>query len=84
VCLAVPAEVVAIAAGAGTATIDLGGMRREISLALIDEIAVGDFVLVHAGFALARISPGEAARTLALFAEAGFGGDGDTTPAGSA
>ena len=70
-CLALPAEVVEIRGD--TARVNLGGIRKEISLALVEEVEVGDYVLVHVGYALNRISPEEAERTLALFAEAGLG-----------
>ena len=53
------------------AVVDLAGVRKEISLALVDNIAVGDYVIVHVGYALNRLDPDEAARTLALFAEIG-------------
>jgi len=69
-CLAVPVRVVEIGA-ADTAVVDLGGIRKEISLALVDGVQVGDFVILHVGYALARLDPEEAERTLALFAQAG-------------
>lgn len=70
-CLAIPAEVVAISDDGGTATVSLEGVRKDVSLALLEEVAAGDFVLVHVGYALNRISPEEARRTLALMAELG-------------
>jgi len=70
-CLAIPARVVELIAP-DAALIDLGGVRKEISLALVEGIAPGDYVIVHVGYALARLDPQEAARTLALFAEAGL------------
>jgi hydrogenase expression/formation protein HypC len=70
-CLAIPARVVALVAPEG-ALIDVGGVRKEVSLALVDDVAPGDYVIVHVGYALAKLDPGEAARTLATFAEAGF------------
>ena len=69
-CLAIPARVVELGAGDG-AVVDLAGVRKEISLALVDNIAVGDYVIVHVGYALNKLDPEEAARTLALFAEIG-------------
>ena len=51
------------------ALIDLGGMRKKISLALVDGVEVGDYVIVHVGYALARLDTAEAERTLALFGE---------------
>ena len=68
-CLAIPAEVVAITDDKQTATVSLDGVRKDISLALLDHVDIGDFVLVHVGYALNRVSPDEAARTLALMAE---------------
>lgn len=71
-CLAVPAQVVAIDAVTETATIALGEVKKDVSLALVDDVAVDDFVLIHVGFALNKISPAEAERTLALMNEAGI------------
>jgi hydrogenase expression/formation protein HypC len=46
--------------------IDLDGVQKEISLALVDGVGVGDYVVVHVGYALGRLDPEEAARTLEL------------------
>ena len=70
-CLAIPARVVALPAP-DVARIDLGGVQKEISLALLDDVAIGDYVIVHVGYALTRLDPLEAERTLATFAEAGL------------
>lgn len=69
-CLAIPAEVVEIC-GEETAVVDVGGVRKTISLALVDGVQVGDYVIVHVGYALNRLDADEAARTLALFEEIG-------------
>ena len=69
-CLAIPALVVELGAN-DCAVVDLAGLRKEISLALVDNIEVGDYVIVHVGYALNKLDPEEAARTLALFAEIG-------------
>jgi len=69
-CLAIPACVEQLIAG-DNAIVILGGVRKEISLALLDDVAVGDYVIVHVGFALQKLDPEEAAQTLALFAEIG-------------
>ena len=61
-CLAVPAEVVALLEG-GRARVSLGGITKEISLALVDDVAGGDYVLLHVGFALGRIGAEEERRT---------------------
>jgi hydrogenase expression/formation protein HypC len=50
--------------------VDLGGIRKEISLALVDGVQVGDYVILHVGYALSKLDPAEAERTLALFADA--------------
>ena len=68
-CLAIPARVVALPEP-DTALIDVDGVRKRISLALVEAVAVGDYVIVHVGYALARLDPEQAAQTLALFAEA--------------
>jgi hydrogenase expression/formation protein HypC len=70
-CLALPAEIVSIDESREMAVVALGPVKKEISIALLDEVSVGDFVLVHVGFALHRLSPEEADRTLALMREAG-------------
>ncbi|MBK1713732.1 HypC/HybG/HupF family hydrogenase formation chaperone [Rubrivivax gelatinosus] len=67
-CLALPALVVERRDG-DEALVDLGGVRKSVSLALVPEAVPGDYVIVHVGFAIGRIDPEEAARTLALFAE---------------
>ncbi len=67
-CLAIPALVVE-RLGDDDAVIDLGGVRKTVSLALVPEAAVGDYVIVHVGYAISRLDPAEAQRTLALFAE---------------
>lgn len=69
-CLALPAQVVEINAN-DLGVVDLGGVRKEISLALIDDVAVGDYVIIHVGYALTKLDPEEAAKTLTLFAEMG-------------
>ena len=69
-CLALPVRVVELV-GESDATVDLGGIRKQISLALVDGVVPGDYVILHVGYALSRLDPEEAERTLALFAEAG-------------
>ena len=67
-CLAIPAQVIEIS-DPERAVVDMGGVRKQISTALLDEVAVGDYVIVHVGYALSRLDPEEAAETLRLFAE---------------
>ena len=76
-CLAIPAQVVELRDG-DNAVVDLAGVRKEISLALVENVAVGDYVIVHVGYALNKLDPDEAARTLALFAEIGQAADDPT------
>ena len=67
-CLAVPAQVIELLPDE-QALIDLGGVRNRVSLALVEDVVVGDYVIVHTGFAIARLDVIEAEKTLALFAE---------------
>jgi hydrogenase expression/formation protein HypC len=69
-CLAIPARVVEKSAG-DNAIVDLAGVRRDVSLALVEGVEVGDYVIVHVGYALSKLDPEEAEKTLALFAEMG-------------
>jgi len=68
VCLALPARVVELHPDQ-VATVDLDGVRRRVSTALLEEVAVGDYVVLHVGFALTRLDVEEAEATLALFAQ---------------
>jgi hydrogenase expression/formation protein HypC len=71
-CLAIPAKIASIDPDGQSARVSLGGVFKEISLALVDGVAIGDYVLVHVGYALNRLSEEEAERTLALISEAGM------------
>ena len=72
-CLAIPARIVELLPG-DACRVDLGGVRKDVSLALVDGAGVGDYVIVHVGYALSKLDEEEAAQTLALFAEAGLTG----------
>lgn len=72
-CLAIPVRVVELL-DESMALVDLDGIRKEISLALVDGVQEGDYVIVHVGYALARLDREEAERTLALFAAVPAGG----------
>lgn len=72
-CLALPARVIDLPQ-AGMALVDVGGVQKLISLALVDDVARGDYVIIHVGYALTKLDPAEAQRTLELFAEAGLSG----------
>lgn len=67
-CLAIPALVVKRFEDED-AIIDADGVEIRASLALVPEAQAGDYVIVHAGYAISRLDPEEAARTLALFAQ---------------
>lgn len=67
-CLALPALVVELL-NADTAVIDLGGVRKQISIALVPEARVGNYVIVHVGHAIGLLDEAEAQASLALFAE---------------
>lgn len=69
-CLAIPVRVVELMDG-DQATVDMGGVRKEISLALVDGIGIGDYVILHVGYAIQKLDAKEAEKTLALFAELG-------------
>ncbi len=66
-CLAIPARVIRINHDKSMAMVDINGIRKDISIVLLDEVAVNDYVLVHTGYALERLDPHEATQTLALF-----------------
>jgi hydrogenase expression/formation protein HypC len=70
-CLAIPGRVVEFhnTGGVRMSKVDFGGVTREACLEYLPEAVLGDYVLVHAGFAISRIDPDEAARTLQLLAD---------------
>ncbi len=67
-CLALPARLVE-RRGADEAVVELGGVKKTVSVALVPDAAPGDYVIVHVGHAIGLIDPVEAERTLALFAQ---------------
>jgi len=67
-CLAIPVRVVELLAN-DMARVDVGGVRKEISLALVDDVSIDDYVILHVGYALQKLDQDEAEKTLALFAE---------------
>jgi hydrogenase expression/formation protein HypC len=64
---------------AGTAVCEVDGVRREASLMMLDDVAVGDYVLIHAGFAIEKIDPVEAEKTLEIFRQVLDAGGGIDT-----
>ncbi len=69
-CLAIPAEVVELLPER-MARVSVDGVGKLVSVALPEHLAVGDYVVLHVGFALTRIDPEEARRTLALLGQLG-------------
>ena len=67
-CLAIPSKVVEI--DAGMATIDVDGVKREASLLLLEDVKIGEYVIVHAGFAIHKIDEKDALESLQFLKEA--------------
>jgi hydrogenase expression/formation protein HypC len=67
-CLAIPVMITELLDGQ-MAKVSLDGVTKVISIMLVEDVAPGDYVIIHVGHAIARIDPEEAERTLALFAE---------------
>lgn len=71
-CLAIPGKIVEIVdAENHIAKVEIGGVRRGINVGMLDDIKVGEWVLVHVGFAMSRIDEKEAEETLRLLQELG-------------
>ncbi|MBQ1091296.1 HypC/HybG/HupF family hydrogenase formation chaperone [Streptomyces sp. B93] len=85
-CLGIPGRIVDVREEAGlrTGTVDFGGVRREVCLAYTPDAGVGAYVVVHVGFAIARVDEAEAERTLEVLramADAVTGELGEPLPA---
>ena len=80
-CLALPAQVVELRPD-DMAVVDLAGVKKEISLALVDNVQLGDYVIVHVGYALNKLDPEEADKTLQLFADLAAAESGALLPQG--
>ena len=72
-CLAIPIRVEALLPDQ-MARVTLGGVSKVVSIALVEDLRVGDYVLLHVGYALTRLDPDEAERTLALMRQAAVPG----------
>jgi len=70
-CLAIPAKVIALK-GEHTASVSIGGIEKDISLALVDNVNIDDYVIIHVGFALNKLDAIEAEKTLQLLQKAGI------------
>lgn len=77
-CLAIPVKVEELRDNS-RAIVELEGVRREVSVALLEDVKVGDYVIVHVGVALNKLDPEEAAKTLQLFAEIAAFADAETS-----
>ncbi len=64
-CLAVPGEVISI--NGDTAEVDFGGVRKTVIVSLIENLKVGDYVIVHTGYAIEKLRRDEALKTLKLW-----------------
>jgi hydrogenase expression/formation protein HypC len=71
-CLAVPMKIIEIQGA--MAVVESAGLRREVGVMLLDKPRVGDWVLIHAGFAISKLTKKQARETLAIFAEGNFFG----------
>jgi hydrogenase expression/formation protein HypC len=78
-CVAMPMKVVEISDD-GEGLVEAGGVRRRISFKLLGEVGLGEYVLVHAGFAIGKVDEGEAQLTLDALAECYGEGDGNSIP----
>lgn len=66
-CLAVPAKITAI--DGEEAVLDYGGVTRKANISMLSEISIGDYVLVHVGYAISKMDEEEALETLKLWDE---------------
>ncbi|VEG90220.1 HypC/HybG/HupF family hydrogenase formation chaperone [Legionella spiritensis] len=73
-CLAIPVQVTRILDDQ-RALVNLGGIEKDVSLALVDNVEEGDYVILHVGYALTRLDEDEAQKTLRLFADMVPGGE---------
>lgn len=67
-CLAMPAHIIKVL-DSQRAVVNLGGIEKNISIALLESVEIGDYVILHVGFALTKLNESEAKKTLQLFAE---------------
>ncbi|MBH5386328.1 HypC/HybG/HupF family hydrogenase formation chaperone [Bradyrhizobium diversitatis] len=74
-CLAIPAEVTKLLPDE-MAVASVDGVSKEVSVVLIEDLAVGDYIIIHVGYALTKIDPDEARRTLELMRELSTEGQG--------
>ena len=68
-CLAIPMKLIKIEGNKGV--VELSGVKKEISLALLKKVKVGEYLIIHAGFAIEKLNEEEAKKTLAIWEEIG-------------
>ena len=66
-CIAVPCQVISIKEN--MATVEIGGVKREARIDLLEDVSIGDYVILHAGFAIQRLDADAAQETLRLLKE---------------
>ena len=69
-CLAIPVKVIKV--GKDLAEVDMAGVKREVNVRFLEDVRVGDYILVHAGFAIEKINEKDAAETLKLLKDIRF------------
>ena len=67
-CLAIPAKIIDLHENQ-MATVDVGGVQQQVCVALLADVSIGEYIIMHVGYALNKLDPEEAARTLELFEE---------------
>lgn len=67
-CLAIPANIIKLL-DFQRALVSVGGIEKDISVALLEDVGIGDYVILHVGYALTKLDETEAKKTLQLFAE---------------
>jgi hydrogenase expression/formation protein HypC len=71
-CLAIPGKIVEMVDEENSiAKVDVGGVKRNVNIGMLDDTQVGDYVLIHVGFAMSRVDEAEAEETLRLLKELG-------------
>jgi hydrogenase expression/formation protein HypC len=81
-CLAVPGKVLDVRDDRGTrmAMVDFGGVVKEICLAYLPDVGVGDYTIVHVGFAISKVDEASALETLEMFKDLGVVIEGELSP----
>jgi hydrogenase expression/formation protein HypC len=71
-CLAIPGKIVELVDSENhIAKVDVGGVKRNVNIGMLDNVAVGDYVLIHVGFAMSKVDEKEAEETLRLLQDLG-------------